>query len=64
MVKDYGESISTIDAEAAAADRAEKAKFDRMLSSMSGGRNTGGGTMVILVIQVVMEEPVEKDQVL
>ena len=45
MVKDYGESISTIDAEAAAADRAEKAKFDRMLSSMSGGRNTGGGTI-------------------
>jgi hypothetical protein len=41
MLKDYGESISTIDAEAAAADRAERDKFNRMLSNMSGG---GGGS--------------------
>ena len=41
MDKDYGKSISTIDAEAAAADRAERDKFNRMLSNMSGG---GGGS--------------------
>ena len=42
MVKDYGESISTIDAEAAAADKAEKDKFNRMLSNMSGGGGDAG----------------------
>jgi hypothetical protein len=45
MDKDYGKSISTIDAEAAAADKAEKDKFNRMLSNMnnSGGGGGGGG---------------------
>jgi len=42
MDKDYGKSISTIDAEAAAADRAERDKFNRMLSNMSGGGGDAG----------------------
>jgi hypothetical protein len=43
MLKDYGKSISTIDAEAAAADRAERDKFNRMLSNMNNGGGGGGG---------------------